>query len=309
MNYIFRSRLILLAFVALSIPARALADDFSDAHGDFFHLLFSQREEIKGQYVFEKGHEEEGGPGKFDLNHFSLDAEVPLSLSKQNYFRLGAGYAARLYDFENVSGARTREGDETLHRAEIVGGFGRFITADTLITAAARLGAFSDFDNGLDGDDFQVNGEGLALFRLNPGAMLLFGVRVSEDFDDIPVLPLIGFRMLSDDGKIHVSLTAPVELKVAYNLDPEVQLYLRGSIIGEEYRVDAGEVEDRFRLHLQDRRLGVGTDIWLTEHFKLGAEAGMSIGSELEFKTEAAGQFSKDLDLAGYFLANIGVAL
>lgn len=317
MNQLARSLATLLATQLLAgalfcffFGSVARAEDFRKAHGDFFHVFLSDREDLKVRYIFEKDHEEEnGGGGEFDLNQLSLDGEVPLEIGDDLYFRMGGGYGARLYDFKSVRGARTALSSETLHRAEMVTGLGWFVSDDVLLTGAARLGVFSDFDAGLESDDFQVHGEVLTVVRFNPGAQVVFGVRESEDFDDTPVLPLIGFRMLSDDGKLQLSLTAPVELRVGYALDPEIELYGRALASGEEYTADAGRLDERFQIHTHDRRFGVGVDVWFGSNVKLGMEAGVAVGSELDFKIEDAGQFSGDLDDAGYFMAGLGFSL
>ena len=294
---------------ALLFPAPSRADDFKSAHGDFFHVLHTKREDLRLRYVFEKDHGEKEGPAEFDLNAFSADGEVPVALSKDLYYRAGAGYGARLYDFKRIASARTALSSETLHRAQFAGGLGYFFGEDFLATGIARVGVFSDFDEGLESDDVQLHGEALGVYRFNPGAQVVFGVRVSEDFDDTPVLPLLGVRLMSDDGKVQLSLTAPVELRLGYNLDTEVQLYGQVSVSGEEYRIDAGRSDGRFNLSVHDRRYGLGVDMWFGSAVKLGVEGGLAVGSELDFKMDGAGQYSGDLDEAGYLQAELGFAL
>jgi hypothetical protein len=295
--------------VNLSVVRPADADtEFSTQHGDFFHLLLPSHEDIHLRYLYEADHGEDGGPGKFDLNSFSAAGELPIPLERDTYLRFGGGYSARWYDFKDVPGAATSTDSDTLHAAELSGGAGIFLNDDLLLSGKGTFGAYSDFDGGLDTDDFRLSGEGELVYRINPGAQLLAGLRWSEDFDDTPIFPLLGIRLLSEDGKLHISLTAPVDLRVGYNINPDIEFYADASLQGNEYRMSAGERHD-FQVHVQDRRAGLGFRWWLGDTVSLGAEAGLSWTSELKFKTEDAGQFGGDLDPAGYVSADIGIAL
>lgn len=290
-----------------SLPARAEEEAFSKAHGDFFRLMFAEREDLKASYTLQRDVKEKDGPGKYDLDRFLFQGEVALPFQRDTYARIGGAYGARLYDFSFDKQAGSEK--KTLHRAEVSGGMGTFLTDDFLLTGDLSLGAYSDFESSLETDDFKVFGGGLGAFRVNPGAQLLFGVRVSKDFDDTSIFPLVGFRMMSESGKFHVSLTLPLELRLSYNFDPSLQLYGLASLAGEEYRVDSADSKDRFNLFVQDRHLGLGIGWWVLESLKLGLEAGVSIQSQLEFKSEHENAFDGDLDPSGYFIANFGVAL
>ena len=298
---------VLSAMLVFCANANA-GNEMTDKHGDFFRLLLPTKDDVRLQYIYEPEHEEDGGPGKFDLNYFSAQGELPLALSEDSFFRIGGAYSARVYDFEEVRGANTDTDSDTMHLTEVLAGYGIFLSDNILLTGKATLGAYGDFDGGLDSDDFAVHGEALAVFRLNPGAQLLAGARYSEDFDDAPLIPLLGIRLLSEDGALHITLTAPVELRVGYNISSDLELYCQAALHGEKYRISAGRRDD-FNAQVQDRRFGLGIDYWMLSHMKLGLEAGVALGSELEFKTRDPGQFDGDLDPAGYVSASLGFAL
>ncbi|MFN8389289.1 MAG: DUF6268 family outer membrane beta-barrel protein [Bdellovibrionota bacterium] len=301
------SALLMTSIAGLSVETAA-ADNLASEHGDFFHLLNQKREDISLDYQYEPDFKEDGGPGKFDMNKFAVAGEVPLEIGSDQYFRIGGAYSARVYDFKEVRGASTSTDSNTLHAANVLAGLGSFVTKNLLVAGDATLGTYSDFDGGLEEEDFRIYGEAEAVYRVNPGAELLAGLRWNEDFDDAPIYPIMGLRLLSEDGKLNISLTAPVELRVGYSIHPDIELFGRVGVAGEEYRISSGSREN-FKVHLQERRAGLGVNWWLGGHFKLGCEAGVSFGDEFKFKTESPGQFENDLKPGGYLIANAGIAL
>jgi len=305
-------RYLLFLFVLFSLhvlPSDSLAD-FRNSHGDFFRLYRSDGSDIKFRYIYEPGHEEKDGPGEFDLNDFNGAMELVMPMSDELYLRGGAEYDAKLYDFTRVVGAKTETDGTTLHKVLFKGGAGVFLSDDFLVTGLASVGALSDFESSLDTDDVAVYGEGMLVWRLNPGAQLVGGVATDEVFDDTSVYPLFGFRMLSSDGALHISLTVPREVRVGYNVSPSLQVYGGGWISGDQYNVEMGPNKESFNVYTRDNRVGAGLLFWLGNHANLFVEGGININGELKFKVEDAGQFEDgDLDNSGYLSAGLGFAL
>lgn len=280
---------------------------FLAAHSDFFNLLYPDDSQFKFRYLFQPTNKASDGPGEFDIHQFSLIAEAPFPLSRNLYYRFGLEYGAQLYDFDRVAQARTMDNSDLFHKVVANAGAGLFLTDNLLITGVAQPGMYSDFNNGLNTQDFKLFWNGLFVYRLNHGAQLLAGAAYNEVFDDAPLIPLIGVRLQGEDGKLQIALTAPLELRVAYNTTPRVQFYAGYWISGDEFRVNIGE--PTFNAQVQERRLGGGVVYWFGQHWNMNVEAGVSLASRLKFKVADAGQFSGELDPTGYVAAGVGVGL
>ena len=299
--------LLILGTVWGAAPAYADNADFTATHRDFFALLRPDHADITLGALYEPEHEEENGAGSFSLKRFSGAGELLAPLGKELFLRGGLEYGASMYDFDRVEGARAAVREETLHRAVASGGMGIFLTHNLLLTGVATIGMYSDFEDGLDFDHSALYGNGMLIYRINPGAQLLVGAERSEVFDDTPLFPLLGIRLLSEDGSLHVSLTLPLEARVGWRLTTQSELYLRGKVDGDRYHIDVNGEEVDVAIH--DQRVGLGAQLWFGEHVGLTLEGGLAVGSEFELKTVDAGQFRGDLKEAGYISVELGFAL
>jgi hypothetical protein len=298
-----------LLLFALPAPGFAADEDFAAAHGDFFHLMFFEWSDIRAGYLMQPDSKADSGDGKFDLQVFSTDFELPLALSDDFFLRIGAQYEGRQYDFGDDGWTGWNTEKQTLHKAVVTPGLGVFITDDLLLTGRAIAGAYSNFDGGLESDDFKAYGDGLLVYRLNPEAQILAGASYSEAFEDYDVVPLLGFRLLSEDGRLRINLTAPVEIKVGYELIDGVEVFGGCWASGDRYnaRVDG----ENIKIEVRDRRVGGGLSFWLGSHLNLVLEGGVLLESELEFVSERRNvrSTSDKVEPAGYFGGHIGVAL
>jgi len=304
--------LILLICLPLLEVQLASADDFgfTGKHQRFFRLYDPSLSDIAFSYAFEPAIEADAGPGEADLHRFGARFELPYPTSEDSYFRYGAEYALRSYDLEPVPGARTNDSSLNLHTVQLSFGAGYFIADNLLITGVARPAIFSDFEDDVDEDDFQLHGEGLLVYQINPGTQILGGGRYSEEFDDTPLLPFGGIRLLSESGKLHISLTVPLEGRIGYNLSPETELFAGVWASGDKFSVAMGEEPVNFNVQIQERRLGGGFTHWLSEHFAVTVEAGATLESTLEFKVDNPGQFQdEDVSPAGYVSVELGASL
>ena len=203
----------------------------------------------------------------------------------------------------------TETDSETLHNFELSLGYGQFRSQDFLLQGFATVDLNSNLESGFDTDAMDIEGQLLAIYRFNAGAQLIGGVRYSDDFEDISVFPIIGFRLLSRDGHTHISLTAPLEAKVSYNLRPNLSLYLGAWLTGEEYDVELPN-DKKFDVHAHDRRAGLGATLWINHRINISAEVGYTLGSELIFKDDDTRQFKDgELDDTYYFSARVGFNL
>lgn len=301
---------IFLVILALLSPVGAkadqLAEEFRSAHGDFFYLLRSDRSDVQLGYMIEPGQETKSGSTEFDVEQFYGKFEVPVPLSEDSYLRAGFDFNARRYDFSRSDGSIEGISNETFHRVTGLFGAGTFLSDNLLLNGALQLGVFSNFGDGLDGDDFDVRGETMLVYRLNPSAQLLVGAKLSEDFEDTSLIPLLGLRLLSEDGKLHINLTVPLELRVGYNVFQPFQVFGRVTLSGERYNFTDGPGGANGELRVQDRRIGGGFSWWLGSYVNLECEAGFSFDSEIEFQLDGRPDFDREIDSAGYLRAQLG---
>lgn len=292
-----------------SCPSYTYADaanDFVNAHGNFFRLFYPSKSELKLGYRYQPENDEKDGPGEFDLNNFFGELDLPLPVSRDRFFRFGFDFDARLFDFSPPSRAATSTHSETFYSGALNLGMGHFINDDFLITGQASLGAYSNFEDSLDEKDLRGSNQWLLVYNLNPVTQLVAGFEYSERFDDTPILPIGGLRLQSTDGQVHISITVPIEATVTINLQPEFSIYAGGWIDGDEYRVEINELD--FNAQYFDVLVGAGFRYWVGEHINLGAEMGASVASELEFKVDDPGQFDGDLEPAPYVRGTMGIA-
>jgi len=304
--------LALILFLLLPSP-ELLAESggaISERHKDFLKLLYFHKSEISARYEIHTEAEEDGGPGAFDLQQFSLDLDFPVSLSRDTYVSYGGGYHIKLLDFNDVLVAPTFEDDGSLQKVFFKFGMAHFLTDNLLLKGYASIGSYSDTSNSFDVDSIKVFGEGLLVYRLNPGAQLLVGVRSSEDFDDNQVFPIVGLRIQDSDGRFHISLTAPLELKLSFHADKNTEFYGRAWIEGDRFLVEKGPLNLDFDAQFHERRVAVGFRQWLGSYIALTLEVGSSFDSELEYKIENPGLFTDgDLDNSFFGAVSLDLAL
>lgn len=291
--------------------ASAAADDdtFHQAHGSFFHLYNTEKDELGIDYTWVRDQEEKSGPGKYDLQVWNFEGEAPVALGRDTFMLFGGQFGMRLYDFDRVPLARTAADDDTFYKIVGSTGIGMFLSDDLLLVGRGTLGSYSDLDDGIDEDSIVGTGDVRFVYQFNPGAQLLFGARYSQDFDDTPLFPILGLRLLSESGTLRFTVTAPLDAELRYAVTPEGFLYVRGSVVGDQYHISSGEDVSSFNVSVRDQFIGAGTELWFSRTVKVGAEVGYSVGSELDYKTRNSGQFSGDLDSAPYVRVSLGVSL
>ncbi|MCC6934003.1 MAG: hypothetical protein IT292_12265 [Deltaproteobacteria bacterium] len=282
------------------------SEAFVNSHNDFFHLLNSDPDDIKIGYYYQPETEEDGGPGEFELQKAFSRLELPLPTSNDAYFRMAMKYDYRNYDFSSSSGRAGSLSSEALHKIELGTGYGVFLTKDLLFTALPTFGIYSNMD-GLSEDDFQFHGEFQFVYRLNPGAAIVAGAAYNEIFDDTPFYPILGVRILSNDGKTHLNITLPTEIKLAYNDTPQTQYYIGGWISGDQYHYE-GDLGD-FNIQVRENRVGGGVIQWFNDVVNIQLEAGAQINDEFEFETKGTNLFQNNLETAPYIWVALGFAL
>ena len=306
------SRLILL-FLLLVTPtllrADTVAKDFDNAHQGFFQLLRPEWSNLQFDYVYQPKNEDDGGrDGEFDLHHFMASLDLPVPITESLFYRVGGVYEGRFNKFKNLSPAVLSDSSLNLHKLELDFGLGYFFTSDTMLVGDLRPGVYSDFDGGLSSDAFNLYGDVLLAYRANPGTQLVVGLVRSEDFDDLPVYPIIGIRLLSENGLVHFNLTLPVKTRLAYNMSSRSQLYVGAWIRGDKYSVKAGPDKKDTDLQVQDQRAGLGFHYWITQNTSIAAELGFTFGGQFELKSGVPDPFGEEMKSTGYGRLRFGVA-
>lgn len=300
---------LILHFGRNPVLAENLSKTFSAAHRDFFHLYSPQETDFKFQYMYNPENKEDGGPGKYDLNNVYAYLELPLLMSKDSFLRVAIDYEMGMYDFSPVNEAPTSTAKDVLHKAAFGFGMGHFFSDNFFLTAMAKPGLYSDFDNDVEMDDIQLHGQARLVYRINPGTELLIGADSSETFEDVSLFPLVGFRAISEDGQLHLSLTAPIEARVAWYFNPRTQIYGLFSISGARYNADSGPTNIELDIQTHNQKLSTGAIYWIGNNISLGLEGGFFIGNEFKFKALNAGQFSGDMDPSAFLALNFGLSL
>ncbi len=303
--------LTLLLSVGLSAEAVSadVAEEFTAEHRDFFHLFRAPVPEIALGASYQPSTQEESGSAEFDRAKWYGKFEIPIPTATERYLRFGGEYEQGIYDFKDADDGETAVSSKTLHRIVLHAGYGFFLNPDLLLTGIASPGIFSDLDGSVDENDFDMQGNALIVYRFNPGAQLIAGVRVGEEYDDWPVLPLAGIRLLSEDGSTHISVTLPLEARVGYYLDPSTELYTGLWVTGDEYQAELGPDDTELNIQVQDRRIGGGARFLFSDHLSLSIEGGVALQSEFDFEAEQTNHFRGDVDPTGYIALQLGIRL
>ncbi|MBP9837822.1 MAG: hypothetical protein KBC84_03825 [Proteobacteria bacterium] len=302
--------MIRILFIVLFLPITAFAQNtnFKTAHGDFFKLYFSDRSELQLQYLLGLNQKDSNGPGKFNLNYFTAKGEIPLPQGRDTYFRFGADYGARFYNFKNSAGALSDLDSETFHRIQGSYGIGQFINDDFLLTGIAKLGLFSNLHGNPEQDDFRINGDVIAVWRMNPGTQLVGGLAKANDFADTDYYPILGIRLLTEDGKFRISVTIPREARLDYNITSSSTIYGLLSLSGEKYNLYFSDPDRKVSTFIQDKHLGLGADHWFSTHIGVGLEAGLTIDAKTDLKLDGQ-NYLGNLENSAYALAQIKISL
>lgn len=301
--------LFLMLFILFLIPLISKADDFSKSHGDFFKLLLNDNSDVRLSYTLEKGQKDKDTSAKYDLDYFNLSGELPSALSRDSFTRFGFDYGLRMYQFEGTNNFLGGLDSEELHRIKFSPGYGTFINDNLLLTGIADIGLFSNFKKTPDFDQLKYYANAKLAWRLNPGSLVYLGVEKSDNFDGVTLFPLLGIKLLTEGGEFKINLDLPKQLKLDYNITSKSQLYFLVCVLGEKYRITAGDPEKEFNVFIQDKRVGLGANHWFTNHVGLNFEAGLSIASDLEFETLDTRGYFGEMDTGGYLSAAIKVAL
>jgi len=277
---------------------------FQDSNSDFFRLATGEGKDIELRYTMasSRAFKDSDVGAKVDTQQLLFSAEIPIPQSTDFFWRIVPTYDVGFYNFKNVDVDSTPLESQQLHRIELGQGIGYFINPDLLATVLVRPELVSNL-SGVDSDHFQLYSELIFVYRYLPNIQLIAGVISSELFDEVAIFPVAGLRVIALNGRLHLKLTPPVELRVGYSLANDWQLYAGFWLSGDEYRVEFGQQE--FQIQTQDRQVGIGIAYWLDEHISLRLESGAYLNSTFQFELVETSLPSDDLDPAFYSMLSL----
>jgi len=305
---------VLVSATTIISPAHAQSnglsslDEFKNSHSDFFHVYFAERTDMRAGYLFEKSGQDSTSPAEFDLHNVFADFSILSPLDEDSFFSLGGAIESRRYLFESLNTPTGSIGSENLYKFAITPGYGLFINESILFWAQASIGHYSDLDQGLlNKDDYQLLGSGQLIFRINPGAQVILGASYTNTYLDQQFLPFVGLRLLSETGKIHISVDFPFHARMGYYITPHVETFGQVVVSGDRYRatIDGDEID----VGVHDQRAGLGFRFWLGTYVSWTFEGGRTLSSEFKFYKRDLTSFTQgDIDPHWYGRSYLGLA-
>lgn len=246
---------------------------FKEAHGEFGSRATSLAPiQIYGTYLHEADLNQE--PGEFDLRQLTLDATVPVPVSRDSFYIVGALAGVRSYDFEGVSVA-----DDDLHRYGIRLGGGHFVNDDLVIQGYWQPSIFSDLGRSLHSEDYRLwYGTGLAVYRSSRDWFWKVGF-ILTDAVDTTVLPLLGFTWHATP-EWQVEVLFPRDATLVWR--PSNTWTFSAGIRSEsnEYHLHgpAALGKPEHDVHVQEFYLGLGAEMHHSESVSTFVRAGVPVG-------------------------------
>ena len=254
---------------------------FQQSHGDFMlkRERYNPAIEVRAQYMpdLEVQHE----PGKFDLIRWSVDAEVPITVSPDGYVTLGGYFEQRDYETTNMTGFP----DENLYAAALKFGFGWFFDRDWLLEGMVQPGYWTDWDGTLHSQDFDMPSKALLTYRTSDELFLKGGVRYNQIFQKANVLPYLGVSWQPSET-FRLDVLAPESVEASLWLRPEFGLLLGSEIQGARYHVrsSAATGHQEANTHVQEILVYTGA-IWrFSDYTSLGGRIGIAAAGDYKLE-------------------------
>lgn len=283
-------------------------EEFKNSHSSFFHVYFAERTDMRAGYLFEKSGQDSTSPAEFDLHNLFADFSFLSPLNENSFFSLGGAIESRRYLFQSLNTPTGSIGSENLYKFAITPGYGLFINESILFWAQASIGHYSDLDRGLlNRDDYQLLGSAQLIFRINPGAQVILGASYTNTYLDQQFLPFVGLRLLSETGKIHISVDFPFHARMGYYITPHIETFGQVVVSGDRYRatIDGDEID----VGVHDQRAGLGFRFWLGTYISWTFEGGRTLSSDFKFYKRDGSAFTQgDIDPHWYGRSYLGLA-
>lgn len=251
-----------------------------------------------------------GAAGEMDFDdiddsfsHSRLLLETPLGglipINDCNALSIGLRYEASWLETD------TFLGDQSLHDARVnftwmhhqAGSQWSFL-------ASLSPGLSSDLD-GVDGDDFSVNGKVGFRYEFNDRFALIAGMGIDNTTGDRSLFPAVGFQWRPLDD-VHLALLGAT---FTATWQPHSDWLVRcgvwpgGGVWNVEHHGDS------FDVSLRSYRAAVGVERRLGEKVWLSVWAGTTLANSLEIETDSGGDiFDEDAEASWFFNVGLRVA-
>lgn len=279
---------------------------FAERHGAYTTRAKRYEPKIFARYTLLPNAKVTSEPGSFDMQEVRVQGDVPIVLDPDSYLTLGGELRHRKYSLtNNILGAS--DDDVFVVGARI--GAGVFVNDDVLLEGMFRPGLYSDLDGTLTNKDWQWFGHGLATFRVREDIFLKAGVAVSQDFEDVDVIPLGGIAwVLNEQFRLDVLL--PHRLEASWSPNAGVTTVHVGAYLqGDQYRVHSSAATGKRRVDWQTQEIwaSAGLNHRLSDYLSVFGEVGTLIAGDNKLRDGTSQSYTGALEPSFFF--NVGVGL
>jgi hypothetical protein len=274
-------------------------------HQNFLSGSTRYRPQLELSYLFQHQTEVKGDPGHLDLDHYRVNGRIPIHVDPDTALLFGPNFGARHYSSKR---AGQSSANETLYTAGVHVGFTTFVNDDVQLTAVFSPGVYSDLDASLHSEDWKFYGDVLATFRASDDLYFKIGAMYSGDFDDAPVLPLLGLSVkFLDDFRFDMLL--PKEMELSWQFTTTSILTFGVYLQGDEFRVRNSVANGKVAAdyNVQEIRTGVGIVQRLTDNFSFLGQAGLVVAGDYRYVDNNGNRFNGTLEPELYLFAGIGI--
>lgn len=292
---------------ATETPFQRTVRRFRNFHQDFFRLATGEGNDISlSSETRTERHIIRDDDTRIVSEHLYASAELPIPTSDNFFWRVAPYYDLGVFRFDNIHIADSAYHSEQLHILELGLGAGWFKNRNLLFTGKLRPGLYSNFQ-GINSDHFQLFGEFMSVYRAWPNIEFVTGIATDQLFSSYDVFPILALRAHAFDERLHIKITPPIELRIGYYLQDNLQLFTDFALQLNEYHVEHAGRD--FAIESEEHRLGVGALYWLSSNLNINVETGVLISGQFELKDPEASPDNDRLNEGLYVTLRLGYAL
>ncbi|PIE23256.1 MAG: hypothetical protein CSA62_08580 [Planctomycetota bacterium] len=171
-------------------------------------------------------------------------------------------------------------------------GIAHFFREDLYVEASLLPEVRTSLGTSLSLDCLFFDIEALGTWRYREGVYFDGGLAITEEFGDTKLLPLLGMRMIVD-ANWRVEVLLPRKIEISWREGEKTTLYGGWYRWGSEYRVGDSFLANapEHDLFLDQQRIAVGVDYWLTDAVRGWVEAGLVVNGNVEMRPSRGGGF------------------
>jgi len=260
---------------------------YGEAHGDFIANRDRYRPMFALSVQAQPHSRLASEPGEFDNGDLLLQGAAPVAVDPDTALLVGGRAEARRFEFSVNSGLP----NDSVYSVGAVLGAGRFVNDDTYVEAVFEPGIYSDFGGTLTHNDWQFLGHATATYRYSEEVYFTGGIKVSRDFEKVPVFPVLGVAWLFDPNW-RVDVMLPLRAELSWLVSVPTTVFVGAEIEGHEYSVrsSAATGKQQHDINIQDIRLYIGANHRVNDNFSMFARTGAVVGGDYRFTPSYDGQ-------------------